>query len=114
VFTTSGERPTALSIVVQGDASAPGGLVYGQGVRCAAGHLRRLYTKSASGGAIVAPDFSAGDLSVTARSAQLGDPILGAQSRWYFVYYRDPTVLGGCPAPSTFNTTQTGQIAWTF
>ena len=27
-------------------------------------------------------------------------------------YYRDPVVLGGCPASSTFNATQTGQVGW--
>jgi hypothetical protein len=34
------------------------------------------------------------------------------QSRWYLVYYRDPVVLGGCPASSTFNATQTGRVDW--
>jgi hypothetical protein len=38
--------------------------------------------------------------------------IHGGQSRWYLVYYRDPTVLGGCPASSTFNATQTGAVSW--
>jgi hypothetical protein len=112
VFTTSGERASALSILVQGNAVLPAGLVYGQGVRCVGGTLRRLYTKSASGGAILAPDLDAGDPPVTVRSAQKGDFISGGQSRWYMVYYRDPTVLGGCPATSTFNSTQTGEIAW--
>jgi hypothetical protein len=49
---------------------------------------------------------------VSVRSAALGDPILAGQSRWYLVYYRDPTVLGGCPAASTFNSTQTGRVDW--
>jgi hypothetical protein len=46
------------------------------------------------------------------RSAAKGDPIGPAQSRWYLVYYRDPHVLGGCPASSTFNATQSGEVAW--
>lgn len=33
-------------------------------------------------------------------------------SRWYFVYYRDGVVLGGCPSTSTFNATQTGVVSW--
>ena len=33
-------------------------------------------------------------------------------SRWYAVYYRDPVVLGGCPATSTFNSTQTQLVNW--
>ena len=112
VFTTSAEKPTATSIVLQGTASPVSGLVYGQGVRCVGGTLKRLFTKAASGGSITAPNFGAGDPSISARSAAKGDTIQPGQSRWYLVYYRDPTVLGGCPASSTFNATQTGQIDW--
>jgi hypothetical protein len=64
------------------------------------------------GGSITAPSYGAGDLQVSARSAALGDTILAGQSRWYLVYYRDPIVLGGCPASSTFNATQTGRVTW--
>jgi Tol biopolymer transport system component len=111
-FTTNGERPTALSIVTQWAASNPTGAVFGMGVRCTSGTFKRLYTKQASGGSITAPDFTAGDPQVSVRSASLGDVILAGQSRWHFVYYRDPNVLGGCPASSTFNCTQTGQVTW--
>jgi hypothetical protein len=38
--------------------------------------------------------------------------IQAGESRWYFVYYRDPFVLGGCAATATFNATQTGAIVW--
>jgi hypothetical protein len=76
------------------------------------GALKRLYTKSAVGGSITAPQLDAGDLSVSARSAATGDPILAGESRWYLVYYRDPTVLGGCASTSTFNATQTGAVVW--
>ena len=113
VFTTHGETPTALSIVMQGDASISVGVVYGQGVRCVGGTIiRRLFIKSASAGSITAPEFGAGDPKVSARSAAKGDTIQPGQSRWYLVYYRDPRVLGGCPASSTFNTTQTGRVVW--
>jgi Tol biopolymer transport system component len=112
VFTTSGERPVALSIVLQGNALVFPGFVYGQGVRCVAGTLKRLFTKTASAGSITAPDFGGGDPTVSARSAAKGDPIQPGQSRWYLVYYRDPTVLGGCPASSTFNDTQSGHVTW--
>jgi Tol biopolymer transport system component len=112
VFTTSGETPTALSIVVQGSALVSSGLVYGQGVRCLGGTLKRLYVKTASAGSITAPNFGAGDPTVSARSAALGDPIQPGQSRWYLVYYRDPIVLDLCPSTSTFNATQTGEVAW--
>jgi hypothetical protein len=110
VFTTSGEKPTATSVVLQGDALIGSGTTFGQGVRCAGGTLVRLYTKTAASGSIVAP--SAGDPTVSARSAALGDTIVAGQTRWYLVYYRDPNVLGGCPVSSTFNATQGQAIAW--
>jgi Tol biopolymer transport system component len=112
VFTTSGERSTATSIVLQGTNSPPAGIVYGQGVRCVGGSLKRLFTKPASGGSITAPNFGAGDPTVSARSAAKGDVIQPGQIRWYLVYYRDPIVLGGCPAGSTLNATQTGEVLW--
>jgi hypothetical protein len=112
VFTSAGERPTALSIVTQWAGVNPTGVVFGMGVRCTSGTLKRLYTRNASGGIITAPDFGAGDPQVSVRSAALGDTIQPGQSRWYLVYYRDPIVLGGCPSTSTFNATQTGQVTW--
>jgi hypothetical protein len=112
VFTTSGEKPTATSVLLQGTAPAPGGVVYGQGVRCVAGTLKRLCTKHAVAGSITAPDFGSGDPSVSARSATLGDVIQAGQSRGYLVDYRDPSVLGGCPASSTFHATQTEGVTW--
>ena len=110
VFTTAGQRPTALSIVTQWTGASAAGVVFGMGVRCTSGTFKRLYNKTAVGGSITAP--SGGDPSVSARSAALGAPIQAGQSRWYLVYYRDPNVLGGCPATSTFNATQTGRITW--
>jgi Tol biopolymer transport system component len=112
VFTTTGERPTAFSIVMQGNALLANGVVYGQGVRCAGGATKRLFTKHAIAGSITAPDFGAGDPTVSVQSAAKGDVIQPAQSRWYLVFYRDPVVLGGCSATSTFNATQTGQVTW--
>jgi Tol biopolymer transport system component len=113
VFTTSGERPSALSILMQGNGVLSGGMVYGQGVRCVGGTIiRRLFIAQASGGSITTPDFGAGDPTVSARSAAKGDVIQAGQSRWYLVYYRDPVVLGGCPSNRTFNATQTGRVDW--
>ena len=112
VFTTSGEPPAAMSILVQGSSLHAPGFVYGQGVRCVSGALERLYVKTAQSGGITAPDFVVADPYIVERSAQLGDPIRAGQTRWYFVYYRDPIVLGGCPSTSTFNATQSGQVSW--
>jgi Tol biopolymer transport system component len=112
VFTTSGEKPTATSVLLQGPSSPAAGVVYGQGLRCVGGTTKRLFAKSAVAGSITVPNFGAGDPSVSARSAAKGDVIAAGQSRWYLVFYRDPVVLGGCPATSTFNATQTGRIVW--
>ena len=88
------------------------GVAFGQGVRCAGGMLRRLYVKTAALGTIVAPNLGAGDPSVSARSAALGDAIQAGQTRVYLVAYRDPVVLGNCGAAATFNATQSGLVAW--
>ncbi|MFN0009809.1 MAG: TolB family protein [Planctomycetota bacterium] len=121
VFTTSGENPTSLSLVLQGTAQAPDGQVLGAGVHCTGGSVKRLYTKMASGGSIVAPDFGMGDPAVSARSAALGDTILSGQSRWYFVAYRESAQPRGCQekvgtiepfAEMLFNATQTGRVSW--
>jgi hypothetical protein len=110
LLTTSGQRPNGTSIVLQGTTSNGAGVAFGQGVRCVAGTLKRLYVKSASGGSISAP--GAGDASISARSSAVGDPIGAGQQRFYMVYYRDPNVLGGCSALSTFNATDALAVSW--
>jgi hypothetical protein len=40
----------------------------------------------------------------------LGHVIVARQSRSNLVDYRDPAVLRGCPAASTFNAMQAGEI----
>jgi hypothetical protein len=110
VLTSSGEKPTATSIFLQGTSANFNGVAFGQGVRCVAGTLKRLYTHAAVGGVVSAPVGS--DPSIHVRSAALGDTIDPGSSRYYMVYYRDPTVLGGCSAGSTFNATQGGAYCW--
>ena len=112
VFTTSGERPTATSIVLQASGSNTSGVAFGQGVRCLSNNLLRLYVKNAVGGSISAPVGT--DLSVSARSAALGDTLAAGQTRNYAVYYRDPVVLGGCMSGGTFNMTQSGAVTWIY
>jgi Tol biopolymer transport system component len=111
-FTSSDEKPTATSILLQGDALLANGLVFGQGVRCMGGSLKRMFTKVAAGGSITAPDFGAGDPTISARSAALGAPIQPGIPRYFLVYYRDPVVLGTCPNLSTFNASQTGRVTY--
>jgi len=112
VFSTGGERATALSILLQGKTFSSTGLVYGQGVRCVNTSLKRLFKKNASGGAVTLPNIGGGDPAVSVQSAAKGDPILAGENRYYLIYYRDGVILGGCPVTSSFNSTQTGVVAW--
>jgi len=84
---STGEPATSLGVFMQCVGSNDMGVVFGDGVRCANGTLKRLYTKSAVGGSCTAP--TGGDYSITYRSLQLGDPILPGSPRYYQRYYRD-------------------------
>ena len=109
-FTASGELPTALSIVLQGNvAIAP--VNYGDGLRCTGGALKRLYNKAAVGGVVTAPQV--GDPSVSARSAALGATLPLGATRLYQVYYRD-TNPGFCPTPpgNNFNVSNALTVIW--
>ena len=110
VLVATGEKPTALTIFLQGTASNPA-VVYGDGLRCVDGTLKRIYTHSASGGTAVGPQGS--DLPITVRSAQLNDPLAPGSVRHYMAYYRDGDA-SFCPSPvgSTFNATNAITIAW--
>jgi hypothetical protein len=110
VFTTSGERATAFTVLFQGTAALQNGAINGQGVRCVGGTLKRLYKKNASAGSITTPSGS--DPSVSAKSAAVGAPIASGATRYYYVAYRDPAVLGSCPATSTINLSQAGAVIW--
>ena len=110
-FTSGAERPNATTVLLQGNASIASGAVFGQGVRCVGGGLKRLYVRAAVGGSISVPQ--AGDPQVSAQSATLGDPISAGQQRYYMAYYRDPIVLGACSALSTFNGTTAIDVLWT-
>ncbi len=109
-FASSGEPASALSVLLSATSTNPAGALLGQGVSCLAGPLRRLYARSAVNGVLVAP--IAGESGVAQRSAALGDTIVAGQHRYYGVWYRDPLVLGGCPATSTFNLTQQVDLVW--
>jgi hypothetical protein len=110
VMTASGEKPTALSIFLQGDVELSP-TAFGDGLRCAGGNLKRLYTKTASGGVISAP--TGAEPSVTTRSAAVGDPIPALGTRIYLVYYRDGNAAF-CPLPtgSTFNSSNGLRVVW--
>ena len=110
VISTYGQKLTSTTVLLQGTAQNTTGLVFGQGVRCVAGTLKRLYVRAASAGGVSLP--AAGDASISARSAALGDVLSAGAQREYMAYYRDPTVSGGCAATSTFNATSSGRLTW--
>lgn len=93
VLTSAGQLPSASSIVLQGSAALASPVSFGDGLRCVGGSLKRMYVKAAVNGTVVAPGL--GDLSISDRSALLGDPIAPGSMRSYQVYYRDP-VAGFC------------------
>lgn len=113
VLDSSGELPSVLSIFLQGDASSASGAVFGDGVRCVSGALKRLYVKNASAGVATAPNFGFGDPTITARSAALGDTIPAGGTRYYQVYYRDP-ITAFCPNPpgNSWNVSSGLRIVW--
>jgi len=111
VLTSSGELPAALSIVLQGTTTLASPAVYGDGLRCVAGILKRLYSVNAVNGVVSVP--GAGDPSISARSAALGDPIAPGSTRYYQTYFRDPNP-SFCPTPvgGTFNVSNAYRITW--
>lgn len=111
VLSTSGGTPNAVSLVVQGDMEAMASAPFGQGVQCVNGAFKRMYLKSAVAGSIVAPSYGT-DVSISERSAALSDSLQAGDRRWYFVYYRDPGVLGGCSPTSTFNLSNAVAVDW--
>jgi hypothetical protein len=105
-FTSSEELPTTLSILLQGsEVVAPA--QFGAGILCSGGSLVRLFVKNANGGTVTIP--GPGDPSVSARSAQLGDPLSTGVRRIYQTYYRDPNFLS---CPLDFNATNAIAVDW--
>jgi hypothetical protein len=108
VLTASQMLPSALCIFLQGNMNAPSGFVFGDGIRCASGILKRIGVKHAIGGTAHYPEV--GDLSISAKSAALGDAFGIGAIRYYQTYYRDPNQTF-CP-PATFNVTNGMKIQW--
>jgi len=110
VLTSSGELSSVLSIFLQGDAAiAPAS--FGDGLRCVAGSLKRLYARNAVAGSVSAP--LSGDLSISARSAALGDVLVAGATRTYQTYYRDPQ-LAFCASPQgeSWNISSGISVVW--
>ena len=112
VMTSAWELSGVPTIFLQGNANIPSGASFGDGLRCAGGVLKRLYVKNADvSGTATAPVV--GDLSITSRSAVLGDTIPPGGVRYYQAYYRDPNSTF-CPVPSgnTWNASSGQILTW--
>jgi hypothetical protein len=98
------QMPNSSALYFQGTAQqgAGAGSVFGDGLRCAAGTVIRLGTKTNAGGGSSYP--AAGDTSVSVRGAAT----VGA-SRGYQVWYRNAAAF--C-SPSTFNLTNGWWLTW--
>ncbi|MCY2960905.1 MAG: hypothetical protein NTY35_12140 [Planctomycetota bacterium] len=96
--------PDSSALFFQGTAQQASGTgaVFGDGLRCAAGTITRLGTKTNAAGASSYP--TVGDQSVSQRGV-----VLGAGTREYQVWYRNAAAF--CTA-STFNLTNGLQVTW--
>jgi len=88
-------------------------VVFGQGLRCVAGQLKRLQIHSPAPSSSTWP--APGDFAPTiqARSAQLGDPLSPGSVRHYFVQYRQTLFEPGCAFTSNFNASNARMVTWT-
>jgi hypothetical protein len=110
-FTSSFERATAFSVLMQARGPTHLGIKFGQGVRCVSSTIKRLYAHSAVAGSVVFPQGA--DVPVSQRSALKGDALAAGETRYYLSYYRDPIVQGSCnPATDTFNASQGMSVLW--
>jgi hypothetical protein len=111
LLSAAGMPPGVSAMLLQGDARLNDSAPFGDGLRCVAGQILRMYVGSAVGGAITEP--TAGAPTISARSAALGYPISPGAVRFYQSYYRDPQV-GFCPAPAgnLWNVTNGVRIVW--
>jgi hypothetical protein len=116
VFTSSFENNTAFTILMQGTATS--NLVFGAGVRCVAGNLKRIYNGPAGSAANGDPPgvfHRPGPVNATpvhTASANKGYVIVPPITLYYLAYYRDPSAAATCGG-ATFNATQSGSVNWT-
>ena len=110
VLTSSSQLPNSSTFFLQGTLQTSP-LVFGDGLRCVGGTIRRLVSTRPVAGTAVYP--SVGDPSITARSTALGDPIPSGGVRYYQVMYRDK-IASFCPNPpgNTFNVGSALRIVW--
>jgi hypothetical protein len=106
VLDGSGMNNTGNSIFLKGDTDDLGGVVFGDGVRCAVGTLIRLRTVPLVAGTSSFPD-STQTITLSARG---GTPVGSGLTGYYTVYYRN-AAAAFCP-PGTFNTANGYKVTW--
>ncbi len=92
------------TIFLKGDALIPEGIVFGDGVRCIAGNLIRLGTKTNVAGAAQYPEPGNAPISVRGNTPP-GSGAIG----YYQTYFRNAATF--C-TPSTFNVTNAVRVLW--
>jgi glucose/arabinose dehydrogenase len=103
-LTATGVPATTTCVFLAADGFAAAGAVFGDGVLCLAGTLRRVKVTTAVGGAASYPRL--GELPVSQRSGVV--PGSGAIA-WYQVHYRNSATF--C-TPATFNVSSGYRIVW--
>jgi hypothetical protein len=108
-FTCSGELPNALTIVLQGSSIVfPAN--YGDGLKCVAGTVKRLFVKNATGGVVTVPqgerliDFG-NDHRRLGSAVLRGEPCIRSTTGTEFQLI--PSPIGGA-----FNVSNAIAIAW--
>ncbi len=94
---------TSSCLFFQGTSESAPGTAFGDGLRCVAGSIVRIATKTASGGAARYPE--AGDLPISYRGGLASE----GGARTYQVWYRNAASF--C-TPSTFNLTNGVRVSW--
>jgi hypothetical protein len=95
--------PDALTIFLEGDAFAPDQGLFGDGVRCIGGNIKRFGDQIASGGGASYPRRGQTPISVVVAATH-------GSTRWYQAIYRNANA-GWC-SPATFNATNAIELFW--
>ena len=106
----TGHRPSAqaVSVLMQGENPTAAVFAYGNGLRCIAGPLKRLFIITPTPGAVTVPDDSTTPGSTfSAAAAAHGDVYFPGVMRGYQFLYRDP--LGAC---GTYNASNGVLVVW--
>lgn len=116
LFTATDVRPSTLALLFQGTNETSGNPV-NDGNICVSGTIKRLWlwknqfvsTLSAPGNNTTIPDSTG--VTVSQRSAQLGDTLTSGSTRTYQVWYRDPANYA-CVNPATSNYSNGIRVPW--